>query len=386
MSETAEYDLTGNYGLKKPWLDADDDVWGEHINENMDLIDNLLVTRGFDASKYLPLTGGEISGDLSVLGELSADGPVQTTGTGPALIGASTGEGIVLNDSTSNRLAGALSIDSLSVGALLSVTDTGAHVGVPQFVVDAPELIEINGPVGSVFLGPDANTLGGDWNVGGKFTLSADPVDAMAAATKGYVDAHVPAGGPFLSLAGGTMQGPIDLAADPVAAAEAANKNYVDGAVARAGIGSPRFKVAGLPASLAPVIATPLKLPFNSVVFDPSGAWDAVNSRWIPKKAGYYLVALTVNFTSAASTVFGQYQIQIRQNNANSGASIFQAILSAQALNSALSTQTLLYFNGTTDYLEGFGFFLLPTTGAWTTPSFTTGANNNFLTAFYAGP
>jgi hypothetical protein len=386
MSETAEYDLTGNYGLKKPWLDADDDVWGEHINENMDLIDNLLVTRGFDASKYLPLTGGEISGDLSVLGELSADGPVETTGTGPALIGASTGQGIVLNDSTSNRLAGALSIDSLSVGALLSVTDAGAHVGAPQFVVDAPSLIEINGPVGSVFLGPDANTLGGDWNVGGKLTLSADPVAAMGAATKGYVDAHVPPGGPFLSLAGGNMAGPLGLAADPAAALGAATKQYVDGAVARARIGSPRFKVAGLPASLVAVVATPLKLPFNTISFDPDNCWDAVNSRWVPKVAGYYLIALTVNFTSAASTVFGQYQIQIRQNNANSGASIFQANLSAQALNSALSTVTMLYFNGTTDYLEGFGFYLLQTTGAWATPSFTTGVNNNFLTAFYVGP
>ena len=203
MSETIEYDLTGNYGLKKPWLDADDDVWGEHINENMDKIDNLLVTRGFDASKYLPLIGGEITGDLSVLGELSTPGPVVTTGIGPALVGSSTGAGIVLNDSTSNRLAGALTVDGLHVGALLTATTTGVEIAAPQFIVDAPSLIELNGPIGSVFLGPDTNTLGGAWY------LSIDPVDDMGVATKRYVDAHTPAGGPFLPIAGGEITGSL---------------------------------------------------------------------------------------------------------------------------------------------------------------------------------
>jgi hypothetical protein len=81
MSGTVEYDLTANFGLKKPWDDADDDVWGPHMNENMDLIDNLLVTRGFDASKYLPLTGGTITGSLTVDGELTTGGDTFIGGT-----------------------------------------------------------------------------------------------------------------------------------------------------------------------------------------------------------------------------------------------------------------------------------------------------------------
>jgi hypothetical protein len=43
MSGSGEYDLTTNFALKKPWPDADEDVWGEHLNENMDAIDALLV-------------------------------------------------------------------------------------------------------------------------------------------------------------------------------------------------------------------------------------------------------------------------------------------------------------------------------------------------------
>ena len=150
-------------------------------------------------------------------------------------------------------------------------------------------------------------------------------------------------------------------------------------------IGTPKFKVAGLPA-LTPVAGTPLKLPFNSVVFDPGGYWDAVNFRWVPKVFGNYLIQFTANFITASSTVLGQVSTQIRQNGNNMGANLQQQNLAAQTLNTSVFVETILPFNGTTDFLEGFGFFLTPISGTWTTPAFSAGVNNNYMSAFYIGP
>ena len=52
----------------------------------------------------------------------------------------------------------------------------------------------------------------------GPLTLAADPAVALGAATKQYVDAHVPTGGPFLPISGGTMTGALTLTT-PVATA-----------------------------------------------------------------------------------------------------------------------------------------------------------------------
>lgn len=40
----SQYDSTANFALKKPWVEADDDLWGEHWNQNADAIDALLRT------------------------------------------------------------------------------------------------------------------------------------------------------------------------------------------------------------------------------------------------------------------------------------------------------------------------------------------------------
>jgi hypothetical protein len=89
----------------------------------------------------------------------------------------------------------------------------------------------------------DPLLTGGPWlslsggTMTGPVYLSGDPTDVLQAATKGYVDAHSGSGGGsgFLPLSGGTMLGPLSLAADPVVALGATTKQYVDGAVTRAG-------------------------------------------------------------------------------------------------------------------------------------------------------
>ena len=61
---------------------------------------------------------------------------------------------------------------------------------------------------------------------------------AVQSVSKSYVDALVasisPTVGSFLSLSGGTLQGPLQLAGDPVSSQQASSKHYVDQAVATA--------------------------------------------------------------------------------------------------------------------------------------------------------
>jgi hypothetical protein len=62
----------------------------------------------------------------------------------------------------------------------------------------------------------------------GTLTLAGDPTIALQAATKEYVDTQV---GTALPKAGGTMTGALALSADPVASVQAATKHYVDSQV-----------------------------------------------------------------------------------------------------------------------------------------------------------
>jgi hypothetical protein len=57
----------------------------------------------------------------------------------------------------------------------------------------------------------------------GALILSANPTQALQAATKQYADT-------FVSKAGGTMTGALILSADPTQTLEAATKRYVDNA------------------------------------------------------------------------------------------------------------------------------------------------------------
>lgn len=72
MSGT-EYDVTANYGLKKPHPDADDDQWGLHLNQNADLIDNLIKTQSDTLGSYVPLAGATMTGALLLSGDPTVD-------------------------------------------------------------------------------------------------------------------------------------------------------------------------------------------------------------------------------------------------------------------------------------------------------------------------
>jgi len=122
-------------GLYKPLVDGDDDAWGDYLNNNCDILDGIV----------LPLTGGQMRGPL-----------ITVMGGGGSNLGIGIG-----NNTTGLWNAG-------SGGTLVVQT----------------------GGVANTLFGPTANQIGLPTSMvsGAVFTLAADPVQPMQAATKRYVD------------------------------------------------------------------------------------------------------------------------------------------------------------------------------------------------------
>lgn len=71
MSGSSDYTLTPNLGLYKPTFNADVSNWGQHWNANADTLDTAFPHGS--AGTYLPLTGGTVSGTLTITGTLTAN-------------------------------------------------------------------------------------------------------------------------------------------------------------------------------------------------------------------------------------------------------------------------------------------------------------------------
>jgi len=56
--------LTPRLGLSKPVIDGDDDVWGDFLNDNADILDAQVMRPADVAALYLPLAGGSMTGSL----------------------------------------------------------------------------------------------------------------------------------------------------------------------------------------------------------------------------------------------------------------------------------------------------------------------------------
>jgi len=56
--------LTPRLGLSKPIIDGDDDVWGDFLNDNADILDAQVMRPADVAALYLPLAGGTMTGSL----------------------------------------------------------------------------------------------------------------------------------------------------------------------------------------------------------------------------------------------------------------------------------------------------------------------------------
>lgn len=84
---------------------------------------------------------------------------------------------------------------------------------------------------------------------------------------------------------------------------------------------------------------------FDAVSYDNDGLWDAANYRFIPKRPGYYLVNTRYQATDPSSIV-----LSVRKNAASHATVGSNTVLATTLY--AHSGSTVLYCNGTTDYVD----------------------------------
>lgn len=117
--------------------------------------------------------------------------------------------------------------------------------------------------------------------------------------------------------------------------------------------------------------ATWTKVQCQTEEFDTAAAYDnATNYRFTPQVAGYYQVSATLYFSATGLTNVG---VQVYKNG--SAAKIGTTVQIPSSSEGGCNVSALIYMNGTTDYLELFGF------AAGTSPAVLAGANTSFFQA-----
>jgi hypothetical protein len=119
--------------------------------------------------------------------------------------------------------------------------------------------------------------------------------------------------------------------------------------------------------------ATWTKIAFDTKEFDTTTAYDNVtNYRFQPTKAGYYNVTSCYNCigTALTRTINSIYKngSEFKRGCDNNATTATNSMVTAT-----------IYLNGSTDYLESFGYI----TG--TAPGFNGGVNYTYFQAFYIG-
>jgi hypothetical protein len=110
------------------------------------------------------------------------------------------------------------------------------------------------------------------------------------------------------------------------------------------------------------------KVPFNSEVFDTANCYDpTTNYRFTPNVAGYYQINILVQIYSAPSTAGVMYAALYK----NGSGYLYGPVLPlVNGVETGSSISTLVYLNGTTDYVEVYArqssnISLTYDTGAW---------------------
>jgi len=120
---------------------------------------------------------------------------------------------------------------------------------------------------------------------------------------------------------------------------------------------------------------TSTKLQYDTESFDTNSNYDnATNYRFTPTVAGYYQI--NANFTGAASTS-GDFLISIFKNGASVALGGYNAGLTGGFTNSPTAS-AVIFFNGSTDYVEVFGY-------VQNAQTLQTGVNRSFNGCFLRG-
>jgi len=94
------------------------------------------------------------------------------------------------------------------------------------------------------------------------------------------------------------------------------------------------------------------KLQFNNEEFDTDGCYDpTTNYRFTPNKAGYYLVTGYAAIYRTAGGTTGTYILRLYKNG-----SVVKTLAALSTSDFQEGNSYLLNMNGTTDYLELFGY------------------------------
>ena len=134
---------------------------------------------------------------------------------------------------------------------------------------------------------------------------------------------------------------------------------------------------AGGPAFSAYPIATQslptntfTKLVFGAEEFDTANCFDSTtNYRFTPNVAGYYLITANALMAGAASSIISIYKNGVEYKRGSQGA------VSSSPLEIGVSA--IVYLNGSTDYVELFGF-----QGSGTTATILA---NNYAYSYFQG-
>ena len=97
--------------------------------------------------------------------------------------------------------------------------------------------------------------------------------------------------------------------------------------------------------------STYTKINLNTVSFDTGSYFNTSTNRYTPLVAGYYLFSLTCYFSGSAMT---NIQAFLYKNGTNVKTCLMAGSFSMSDVQ--LNVQSIIYINGTTDYIEGYGY------------------------------
>ncbi len=120
------------------------------------------------------------------------------------------------------------------------------------------------------------------------------------------------------------------------------------------GTNTPYFRAA-LSGSQATTDATTTKVTFDSEIYDSDGAYDpSTNYRFTPQTAGYYMISASLSIYKPA-TILNAGDVYIYFNGA-AVAGGYMGNHGSQYSNSTPGASILIYFNGSTDYVEAYTY------------------------------
>jgi hypothetical protein len=150
----------------------------------------------------------------------------------------------------------------------------------------------------------------------------------------------------------GDTSGAITLAAPAVAGTNTINLPAAAGSVMVSG-NMPAFS-AYMTANQTLAYNSATKLVFNAEEFDTASCFNTSTNRFTPTVAGYYQINSSLFWTGTAARNYyvGNY---IYKNGSNIRATIQSFVLGA-GTDSVIVVTGLIYMNGSTDYLESYGY------------------------------